>query len=329
MTNRYRDHVSSPQRLQTAVPLDEQSVLPAVRGVPWWGAVLLATGITALGAAIDAGSNDSLGGIYKFFYLVGCVLAALAVRRRALFTAGAQPPLIAFFVSIVTLYGLNSEQASSGLKSLIIKVLLPVAADFPWMATVFVVTLALVLARWFLTRDTSMRTTPGKQRSSAARTGSCSARDRAGKNASDTADRPTTRRARDGSTPTPRSSASRSSSSKTATPKTSTARSASAKAAGGASESGRPRPPRTGGGKDRPTASARPSTVERPADRERPAGGDRAATAQRAASAARPTVADLAAPELTPSDAPTAATDPAAPSFPTYESSTDIADTRS
>lgn len=104
-------------------------MLPTVRGLPWWGAVLLATGLTALGAVIDATRNESLGATYNFFYLVGCVAAALAVRRRALFTAAAQPPLIAFVVSIVTLYQLHSQQASSNTRSLIVKVLIPIATN--------------------------------------------------------------------------------------------------------------------------------------------------------------------------------------------------------
>ncbi|MGV9857271.1 DUF6542 domain-containing protein [Gordonia sp. NPDC003425] len=141
-----------PQRSRSAVPLDQQSVLPSVRGLPWWGAVLVAAGVTAVGAAIDANANDTLGAVFNFCYLLGCVVAALAVRRRALFTAAAQPPLIAFGVGMITLYGLNADEAS-GLKSLVFKVLLPIANDFPWMALTFVVTLLLVLARWFMTRD--------------------------------------------------------------------------------------------------------------------------------------------------------------------------------
>ena len=114
----------------------------------------MATTVTALGAAIDANNTDSLGSVFKFCYLLGCVGAALMVRRRALFTAAAQPPLIAFGVGVITLYGLNAAEAS-GIKSLVFKVLLPIANDFPWMALTFFVTLALVVARWWLTRDAS------------------------------------------------------------------------------------------------------------------------------------------------------------------------------
>ncbi|MFE0750512.1 DUF6542 domain-containing protein [Gordonia sp. NPDC058843] len=324
--------MSSPQRLQTAVPLDQQSVLPAVRGVPWWGAVLLGTGITGLGAAIDAGSNESLGSIFKFCYLVGCVIAALAVRRRALFTAAAQPPLIAFFVSIVTLYGLNSEQASSGLKSLIFNVLLPIAADFPWMLTTFLVTLALVLARWFLTRDaaeSAKRRTPDRDKAdrestNRATTGSGTDRPRAratshrrakgaagaGAPGSNTdapsasrAEKPRpTEQAQSSAPPAAKSAATR-----TPAPKT------PPKAQ--AAESGSRRKPRAGVPSDRPSPTPRSASAPRTAS-----------------GATRPTVADLGAPDLTPSDASPAA--PRRSDIPAYESATDIppagvADTRS
>ena len=128
-------------------------MLPTLRGIPWWGAIALATVVTALGAAIDASNNNGLGSIFKFCYLVGCLAAALLVRRRALFTAAVQPPLIAFAVGIITLYTLNAEQASSGLKSLIFQVLIPIANIFPWLAITFVLTLGIVLGRWYITRD--------------------------------------------------------------------------------------------------------------------------------------------------------------------------------
>lgn len=302
--------------------------------MPWWGAVLLGTGITGLGAAIDAGSNDSLGSIYKFCYLVGCVIAALAVRRRALFTAAAQPPLIAFFVSIVTLYGINSEQASSGLKSLIFNVLLPIAADFPWMLTTFLTTLALVLARWFLTRDagesgkrgTPNRDTSSRNPASGAATGSGTDRQRgratshrrakgAGTSGS-TADAPSASRPdRSRATDKPRP-ADKTRAADPAQPPTPSAKSPGSRPApkSQAAPGSRPKP-RTSGAPDRPSPTSR------------------SAGASRSASGAqRPTVADLGAPDLTPSDAAPAT--PRRSDIPTYESATDIppagvADTRS
>lgn len=135
------------------MPADEQSVLPAMRGVPWWGAVLIAVAVTAVGAGIDARSTSELGGTFRFCFLVGCVAAALLVRRRALFTAAAQPPLVAFGVGIITLYTANTDESAASLKSLILQVLLPIADVFPWLAFTFLVTLALVVGRWYITRE--------------------------------------------------------------------------------------------------------------------------------------------------------------------------------
>ena len=137
------------------MPADQQAVLPTLRGVPWWGAVLVAVVITAVGAGIDARSTDELGATFKFCFLLGCVAAALLVRRRALFTAAAQPPLVAFGVGIITLYTVNADRASASLKSLILQVLLPIADVFPWLAITFLVTLALVVARWYVTKQQS------------------------------------------------------------------------------------------------------------------------------------------------------------------------------
>ncbi|WP_442903064.1 DUF6542 domain-containing protein [Gordonia sp. 852002-10350_SCH5691597] len=154
-----------PQRSRSAVPVDQQSVLPNVRGIPWWGAVLVAAAFTAVGAIIDANHSEALGSVFNFFYLVGCVVAVLAVRRRALFTAVAQPPLIAFGVGVITLYGLNADEAS-GLKSLIFKVLLPIANDFPWILFTFLVTLALGVGRWYITRGQTLTDSPAPKRRS-------------------------------------------------------------------------------------------------------------------------------------------------------------------
>ncbi|MGB3302397.1 DUF6542 domain-containing protein [Gordonia sp. (in: high G+C Gram-positive bacteria)] len=134
-----------------AVPADQRSVLPTVRGVPWWGAVLIAVGITTIGAVIDAESASTLGRSFKLCYLVGCILAALLVRQRALFTAAAQPPLVAFAVGIATLFVLDSGD-SQGLRAIVFKVVLPIASSFPWILLAFLATLTVVLVRWFAAR---------------------------------------------------------------------------------------------------------------------------------------------------------------------------------
>lgn len=161
---RYRLNVLSGQFAASNVPLDEQSVLPRYRGLAWWGAVAFAAVLTAIGAVIDANLHSGLATAYQVLYLIGCVGAALLVRRRALFTAAVQPPLVAIVVSAITLYILNSSAQMSA-KTLVFKLALPIASSFPSMAVTFVLTLAVVVARWYITRT---RPTPaaGKTRKS-------------------------------------------------------------------------------------------------------------------------------------------------------------------
>ncbi|MFT4126843.1 MAG: hypothetical protein QM662_11505 [Gordonia sp. (in: high G+C Gram-positive bacteria)] len=140
-----------PQRSHSTVSRGQQSVLPTVRGVPWWGAVLIAIVVAGIGAIIDAVTHKDLGALFYLSHLIGCVVAALAVRRRALFTAAVQPPLTSFVLSVIVLYICNTGE-TTGLKSLVLKVLLPIATHFPWMALTFLITLGVVALRWFLTR---------------------------------------------------------------------------------------------------------------------------------------------------------------------------------
>ncbi|GAA1461561.1 hypothetical protein GCM10009619_32170 [Williamsia maris] len=123
-----------------------------MRGVPWWGAVLVALVPTVIGAVIDGSGQSELATTFRVLYFIGCVAAVLLVRRRSLFTAVTQPPLIAFGVAVITFY-LVKPGAEGGLKDLIINVLLPIAKLFPLMAWTFVVVLLLGLGRWFLTRS--------------------------------------------------------------------------------------------------------------------------------------------------------------------------------
>ena len=152
---------SAPQA-RAGVPTGRQSVLPTVRGVPWWGAVLIALVPTAVGALIDAGGSGDLSTWFRVLYFIGCVAAVLAVRRKALFTAVTQPPLIAFGVALVALYSLESD-AASGIKGLVINVMLPIAKAFPLMAWTFVVVGILGAARWYLTRGAA-ESTPQRNR---------------------------------------------------------------------------------------------------------------------------------------------------------------------
>ncbi|MGU3293698.1 DUF6542 domain-containing protein [Williamsia sp. M5A3_1d] len=164
----------SAQQTRSGIPTEQQSVLPTVRGVPWWGAVLIALVPTVAGAVIDASNTEGLSTTYRILYFIGCVAAVLAVRRRSLFTAISQPPLIAFGVALVTLYLLKAD-SGSGMRQLILNVMLPIAKTFPLMAWTFIAVAVLGVGRAVLTRrrpdSTPKRSARHHAAKSATRTG--------------------------------------------------------------------------------------------------------------------------------------------------------------
>lgn len=138
-----------------------RSVLPSVPGVPWWGAVLIAAGCTALGALIDLTLNASLGLIYNLLFVLGCLLAALAVRQRALFTAAVQPPLVTLGIGMASLYFAALARSGSGrpqgMRRMVLNIALPFSNLFPWILTAFLLTLAVVGYRYFSTRTAAQQ----------------------------------------------------------------------------------------------------------------------------------------------------------------------------
>lgn len=131
---------------------DERPVLGRSRGLPWWGAVLLAVGLAVVGAVVDMQARDTLGTVYQVAYVVGCVAAVCLVRRRNLFGPVVQPPLVFALVSIAANVVLGAG-ASDGLKGLLFSVALPLTSNFPTMAITTGVVLAIGAARFFLQRD--------------------------------------------------------------------------------------------------------------------------------------------------------------------------------
>ncbi len=116
---RYGDRVRSSDSTDGTPDEAHQraSVLPTIPGLPWWGAVLVALSLTVIGVFLDKGgafapstqTTPAPGWGLRVGFLLGVVLAALAVRRRAVFTAMVQPPLIFLVVLIVALRALFSK----------------------------------------------------------------------------------------------------------------------------------------------------------------------------------------------------------------------------
>jgi hypothetical protein len=131
------------------VSADHRSAHPNIPGVPWWGAVLLAVTLTAVGFAYDAGSgNKDLSMVFSATYVLGCLFAVLAVRQSGIFTAVIQPPLI-LFGAVPTAYFLFHGGQIGGIKDLAINCGYPLIERFPLMFFTSAAVLLIGMGRWY------------------------------------------------------------------------------------------------------------------------------------------------------------------------------------
>ncbi|WP_236977649.1 DUF6542 domain-containing protein [Mycobacterium kiyosense] len=146
----------SAQRERSAVEPSHRSIVPSIPGVPWWAAVLIAVGATALGYLLDAGHKD-LTHTFALLYIAGCVAAVLAVRQAAVFTAVIQPPLI-LFCAVPGAYWLFHGGKVDKFKDLLINCGYPLIERFPLMLGTAGGVLLIGLLRWYFGK--SSRTAP-------------------------------------------------------------------------------------------------------------------------------------------------------------------------
>jgi len=156
--------VSATQRARSAVPLDMRSLVPTVPGVPWWGAVAIAAGTTLLGVLLDSARGNELTSAFTVFYVLGCIVAVVAVRYRGLFTAMAQPPLL-LLAAVPLGQEFVSPGGTGGLKDLALDVAYPLVNRFPAMLLATVLVLAIGGFRIFVTRqNTGVRARAPRER---------------------------------------------------------------------------------------------------------------------------------------------------------------------
>ncbi len=138
---------------------DHRSVHPNIPGVPWWGAVLIAATLMAVGFAYDAGSGaKELTSVFAGTYVVGCIVAVLAVRQAGIFTAVIQPPLL-LFGAVPAAYFIFTGSQLSNFKDTLINCAYPLIERFPLMFFTSAVVLLIGMARWY-TGMSSRRGTP-------------------------------------------------------------------------------------------------------------------------------------------------------------------------
>lgn len=127
-----------------------RSIYPNLPGVPWWAAVVVGVTATAAGFAFDAGSgNKELTNVFSALYVVGCVVAVLAVQQSGVFTAVIQPPLI-LFCAVPGAYWLFHGAKITGLKDLLINCGYPLIERFPLMLFTSAGVLLIGMIRWYL-----------------------------------------------------------------------------------------------------------------------------------------------------------------------------------
>jgi hypothetical protein len=131
------------------VTADHRSVHPNIPGVPWWGAVLIAATLMAVGFAYDAGSGaKELTSVFAGTYVVGCIFAVLAVRQAGIFTAVIQPPLLLFGAVPMAYFVFTGSQLSN-IKDTLINCAYPLIERFPLMFFTSAVVLLIGMARWY------------------------------------------------------------------------------------------------------------------------------------------------------------------------------------
>lgn len=130
-----------------AVGPGERSVVRSLRGLRWWGTLLLGGLFTAAGVAIDLVVSGELGVVFTACFAGGCILATAWSRRDSLFVPLVQPPLLLAVGVPVVVVATGSLPRSGGTASTLLAVGGPLVNAFPTLAVTTAVCLALGFIR--------------------------------------------------------------------------------------------------------------------------------------------------------------------------------------
>jgi hypothetical protein len=147
-----RDRRREPEAELDTPEWGHQSAFGSLRGWPWWGAVLLAVGLSILAEFVDMQANKQLGTIFEVGYFIGCVGAVCAVRRRNLFGPMVQAPLIFALTIPPVVLATKGIKAGASSMSKLIDLGLPMVTGFPTMAVTTGVTVVIGGIRYFVQR---------------------------------------------------------------------------------------------------------------------------------------------------------------------------------
>lgn len=130
-----RDRRRDPRSKTSALAeWGQRSVFGTAKGWPWWAAVVLALGLSIIGAFIDMNTSGNLGRVYEGAYFLGCVAAVCLVRRRNVFGPMVQAPLILALTIPIVVLMTKGLPATGGTMSKLITLGVPLVTGFPTMA---------------------------------------------------------------------------------------------------------------------------------------------------------------------------------------------------
>ncbi|NIH78650.1 DUF6542 domain-containing protein [Amycolatopsis viridis] len=143
------------------LPWDQRPIVGDRRGLPWWGAVLLAFGLAVVGAVIDMQTRHSLGWLFQGAYFIGAVAAVCAVQRRSLFGPMVQPPLILGITVPGVVLLVSGMPENSDMLSKALAIGTPLINGFPTMAVTTGCTLVLGIVRIYRERNPDLTAKSG------------------------------------------------------------------------------------------------------------------------------------------------------------------------
>jgi hypothetical protein len=124
---------------------------------------VLAITATMIGVAVDAGSgNKELTNTFAATYVLGCLVAVLAVRKSGVFTAVVQPPLI-LFCAVPGAYWLFHGATFTDIKGILINCGYPLVERFPLMLLTSAGVLLIGMSRWYFQPASSPRPDAGAE----------------------------------------------------------------------------------------------------------------------------------------------------------------------
>src|ERR1700753_428898 len=130
----------------------QRSAFGAAKGWPWWAAVVLALGLSIVGAFIDMQVSGNLGKVFEGGYFLGCVGAVCLVRRHNLSGPMVQPPLILAVTIPVVVLLTKGMPSGSGTMSKLLTLGVPLVTGFPTMAITTIATVVIGGIRFLVQR---------------------------------------------------------------------------------------------------------------------------------------------------------------------------------